>query len=122
MSIFTSIRDYLFPPKLRNRAGGMAWIKPYGEDWGAGVIAGHVVKTVRLRCGNQWEVDPPQTYTITADCAYGDQLLQRGTLVTAIAIADDLLEPIRNPGDDERSEELAWQPKVPASEPGKVPV
>ena len=120
MSMFTRIRDYFCPPKLRNRAGGMAFIKHYGEDWGAGAIAGHVVKTVRLRYGNQWEVDPPQPYTLTADCTYGDQLLRRGARVTAIAIADDLLEPIRNPGDDERSEELAWQPKVPASEPGKV--
>lgn len=126
MSIFTAMRDFLRrrlappPSTLRNKPGGMAWIKPYGHDFGAHVLAGHVVRTMYVTDGNKWEIDPPQPYTITADCTYSGVPLRAGMSVLAIAIADELLEPIRNPGIVEQDESLRYLPPVPAGEPRKV--
>ncbi len=124
MNLFNRIRDALFgtpPPTLRNKPGGMAWIKPFGQDMGAGVLAGRVVKTVRLNEHGSWDIEPAQTIICTAwvyfphiDC-YGFP----GAQVTYEGLNDEILEPIGNPGYTEKDESLRYLPPVPTST--KVP-
>lgn len=104
---------------LRNRPGGLAMIRCPLSD-AACVLNGHVVQTVRADADGFWKVEPQQV--IPAD---GKATLDaRGSITPAgqpaviEGMSDDCLIPLRAPGEKERSEELAWKPKVPA--PGKV--
>jgi hypothetical protein len=105
MSLFSALRG-LFgrneppSPALRNKPGGMAWIKRFGQEYGAEVIAGRAVKTVRLTEHGLWEIDPPQTYVLTAGvhCGLNNYRGRRGDSVTSFAIVDELLEPWKDTG------------------------
>lgn len=122
MSLWNHLRDFFGgAPKLRNKAGGMAWIKLHGTEFGAGVLAGLPVKTVRLVDRSFWEVKPMPSYVLTANVLWEGMFVPAGTTVYVRALADEVLEPWRDIGDDEQSEESAFQPPVPAvREPRKV--
>jgi hypothetical protein len=102
-------------PKLRNKAGGMAWIKHYGADYGADAIAGLAVKTVRLTDGRFWVVDPAPRYTVGPNGVRGPDGVTAypGERVIAIAIADECLEPWKDIGDDAQDESARYLPPVP---------
>ena len=87
-------------PKLRNKPGGMAWIKFYGPDFGAHVMAGHAVKTLRIIDGNLWVIDPPQPYVVGPNGVRSPNgsVAYPGDRVIAIAIADECLEPWKEDG------------------------
>lgn len=111
------------PPVLRNKPGGMAWIKGIHTDFGADVLNGRAVKTVRLNDRGSWVIDPPQLFCFTRHC-YNRRTMEsysRGQSMRVDGLEDEFLEPWKDIGDEERSEELAFQPKVPTLEPGKVP-
>lgn len=126
MSLFSRIRDYFRPAEpthptaLRNKPGGMAYIKSGGECPGAEVLVGRFVTTVRLTDSGLWEISPVLTFRLTGDYRSSDGKIRKaGALVDALAICDSLLEPLRNPGNEERDESLAWLPPVP--KPQKEP-
>jgi hypothetical protein len=128
VSLFTSLRDLirrrLAPPPstLRNKPGGLARVK-FARDEGDGSYAmhGQFVTTVRLDGASFWVLDPPLQFIVRAPLLTNSgRIAMPGDPATVESMHDDLLEPIRDVGDDERSEELAWRPKVPAGEPRKV--
>jgi len=129
MTLFTRIRNLLrgtppappsAPSTLRNKRGGMAWIKPYGHAHGAQVLAGQIVKTVELVEGRWWRLDPAPQYTLTADLLHDGTLYRAGSVVTIGGLADHVLEPIRDVGDDERDESAMWLPPVKTVNPQEV--
>ncbi len=115
MSLWNTIRDlFRSPPVLRNKPGGMAWIKHYG-DFGQDVLAGRVVTTVQATDRGFWLIDPPQSFVVTENVILEEtgQTFMKGDKPSAVAIHDDLLEPIRDVGEGERDESAAWLPPVP---------
>lgn len=117
MNLFTRLRDLLLPraPRsMRNKRGGLAYIRPYGQDYGADAISGHIVTTVRPTADGMWFIEPRPSYVLTADTGYHGRILPAGLEVWAVAIPDEYLEPIRPVADSEQCESLAFFPKVPA--------
>lgn len=102
-------------PTLRNKPGGMAWINGVIDSGdGARVLVNRVVVTKRLINGDMWEIDPPQRYVATTFTRFSNGVLvHAGDTVTAIGMRDMCLTPIREVGDGERDESLAWLPPVP---------
>jgi hypothetical protein len=102
MTLIDKLRGALgFGPKLRNKRGGMAWVKRYGENYGAHALAGNAVKTVSLVQGKFWVIAPPLEYTVTGACRVlspNGITARPGDRVTATAIADECLEPWRDTG------------------------
>lgn len=106
---------------LRNKPGGLAWIKDRGELHGT---YGRIVTTVCLSRPGHWLIDPPQeavarTFLRTTE---GRPVLP-GDRVLVTAVADAYLEPIRDVGDGEKDESARWLPPVPtdAKAPKGVP-
>jgi hypothetical protein len=95
----------------------MAWIKPFCQDMGAGVLAGRIVKTVRLNEHGSWDIEPVQriictafVYFPTAKC-----YASPGDVITYEGLNDESLEPIGTPGHTEKDESLRYLPPVPTS-------
>lgn len=86
------------PPKLRNKPGGMAWIKPHSHGTGAEELFGQVVTTVRADANGFWTLEPRPSYTSRArqidPCGTVAEVGQRVT----VAIHDNALEPIPDTG------------------------
>lgn len=126
MSLFNRIRDAFRKPEppaaptLRNRPGGMAWIRRFDPDTGAGAMAGRVVKTLRVRENGLWEISPQQPWVAAVPLLYEGRILPAGTRYTTVALADELLEPIPEVSDDAKDESLAWLPPVPTRKPEEV--
>jgi hypothetical protein len=103
-----------FRPKLRNKAGGMAWIKGLDERDGDGALNGRAVKTVRLNGVGQWEIDPPQDYVVRRLSRFSNGCLALpGEVVTVTGIPDEFLEPWRETGLDAEDESHRYLPPVP---------
>lgn len=116
-NVLRDFRDFFRPAPsgLRNRANGMAWIKlPCDEGNGTYDLHRRIVKTVRHDGAGYWQIDPPQEFLARGLVLGYDAVALPGWRVVVPSIHDDLLEPIRDVGDEERSQELAFQPKVPA--------
>jgi hypothetical protein len=117
--------EWLYPPsgpKLRNKPGGMAWIR-VSEGAGMEVLNGCAVKTVRLD-GNEthWVVSPAQSYVATGDMHFKfGGWVRRGQTVEVVAIADECLEPWKDIGDDEADESTRYLPPVPTVSAPKLP-
>jgi hypothetical protein len=114
MSLLSRIREaFGGKPALRNKPGGMAWINSNvdGND-GTSILINRVVRTVRLKNGNHWEIDPPQPYTATRGVRYvvNGFVSTPGQRINAIAMADDCLTPIQGDVTDEEVREL-YAPK-----------
>lgn len=88
------------PGPLRNKPGGLAFIKGVPEGFGAEVLNGRVVRTVRFVDGN-WEVDPVQRFTLTADVIYTGwpwRFYRKGRTGMVGFIEDHRLEPMKDAG------------------------
>lgn len=101
------------PSSVRNKRGGMAWIKPFGREVGGDVLAGHIVKTTRFTHG-LWLIEPPQPFTVKRLCFINGEILAPGCEVFVVSMCDELLEPIDEPGEDARDQSLAYYPPVPS--------
>jgi hypothetical protein len=106
---------------LRNRAGGLAWIKPFGQAHGADLLAGRIVTTVAVLPGGKiWLIEPHQRYVVVGCGVHcnlpGGITALPGDRVTVLALADELLEPIREVGDGAADESWRYLPKVPQLE------
>jgi hypothetical protein len=119
MSLFRKIRDTFrkpdmpSAPTIRNKPGGLAWINSKVDmSDGAGALVNRIVRTVRLRHSDMWEIDPPQEYTITCPIlhAASGRRFEPGDRAIAMGIRDECLTPIRDIGDDERDESHNWLP------------
>lgn len=84
-------------PKLRNRAGGLAFVKHYGQEYGADAIAGQVVTTERFADGF-WMLTPQPRYTVTNFVRHAGEFTAPGTQVMVIGLPDELLDPIPDCG------------------------
>lgn len=104
------------PPSLRNKRGGLAFVRHFGAPHGADALSGRVVTTVRLNDAGNWQIDPELSYVLKADIMNNGRLFLAGTTATVIGLHDDHLEPLRNPGDEERSQERDMHPPVPVKE------
>lgn len=119
MSLFKSLRglfsDAPSPPKLRNKPGGMAWVKGLDQGDGSEVLNGSAVRTVRLSIRGFWVIDPPLQFVVSHDCYYTVAKIRanRGDRGCITAIADECLEPWRDIGDSEQDESTRWLPPVP---------
>jgi hypothetical protein len=116
MTLLRRIKDALgFGPKLRNKPGGMAWIKPLGGGYGADVMAGRAVKTVSLLDGKFWTIDPPQEYVITGTrpVQHPNGIVSRpGDRVRSVAIVDECLEPWKEDGVTASEVRTLYTPKL----------
>lgn len=129
MSLWNGIRDIFRPappppppPKLRNKPGGLAWIRIVDRGDGAFALNRRVVQTVRADPVSPgfWVIDPPQKFQAQVFMlSMSGGLIPPGAVVDVMGMHDDLLEPIRDVGDEERDESAAWLPPVPAAP--KVP-
>jgi hypothetical protein len=115
MNLWNKIRDSFHKPPpppagltLRNKPGGMAWIRGIEE------LRGRIVTTVSADARGFWVIDPPQRFTVSnfAVTLHG-QVVPPGTPAVSVSIVDHCLEPIREVGEGERDESLAWLPPVP---------
>lgn len=107
MNLFDKLRGLVGGRRLRNKPGGLAWIKNLKT---APHLNGRVVTTVQADAAGFWAIDPVQPL------ATKDFVLFTAEL-SAWAIDDDHLEPLRDPPHDAADESKAWLPPVPA---GKV--
>lgn len=110
MSLLNNIRGALgMTPKLRNKAGGMAWINA-GVDGGCGerALINRVVRTVRVKGDALWEIDPPQPYLVERDTRFvsNGHVAKAGQQVIAISIKDECLTPIQGDISDEEVSDL----------------
>ena len=124
MSLITRFCEWIAPgstytgPPLRNKPGGMAWIKQMGdlEPVGGNALVGRVVQTVKFN-GNNWDIAPEQWFPAAVAFTmknHGKQYhFELGEQVGVTGLADSFLIPIGEPGYDERDESLAYLPPVP---------
>lgn len=101
-------------PTLRNKPGGMAWIKSFGHEYGADAMAGRAVKTVCLNEFGSWRIEPAQEYVLTAYAHFMPQGLhgRPGDVMVCAGLGDEYLEPWKDTGlTDEEVREL-YAPRV----------
>lgn len=101
MNLFTRIRDYFRgeqPSRLRNKPGGMAWIKLSECSDGSSALNGRIVQTKRVE-GGFWDVEPQQEFVIKSfGLAESGRLVRPGELVVVKGIRDDCLVPLPDTG------------------------
>jgi hypothetical protein len=98
--------NWLFPkpaapagPVLRNRAGGMAWLRPSDtHGTGADTLAGRAVKTVALLPSGKWLIEPKQYFIAARAFLWGEHFYGAGDVVGVDGAADEVLEPWKEDG------------------------
>jgi hypothetical protein len=88
-------------PKLRNKPGGMAFIKGLAPSVdGQDALNGRVVQTIRLNERGAWLIDPVQRFTVKARVFYVpiQQHANPGDTAIVGAMEDEFLEPFREDG------------------------
>lgn len=108
--------------KLRNKPGGMAWIKGLATGGGADVLNGRAVKTMSVDARGIWIIQPPQDWTATADilCTANGHRAFAGQGVRTTGIGDAHLEPWKDLGSDAQDESL-WQRTPSAKHDQAIP-
>lgn len=93
------------PPTLRNKPGGIAYVRSAPTGYGAEALNGQIVKTQRINERSTWTIEPELLFVATAPVrtSYG-QLVPPGMPVGVSGIEDCFLEPLK--GDDIRKEEV----------------
>jgi hypothetical protein len=123
MSIASFLRSFFSRrtrARLRNKPGGLAWIRIKDGSDGSHVLHGRVVTTVRLASDGLWDIEPPQSFFSAYPLcdSYGTRG-PAGTRCDVDGLDDDCLQPIGAPGESEQDETLLWKP-VPRLIPLKV--
>ena len=125
MNLINRIRDFFGRPKyaprpssLRNKPMGMAYLRMGNRGDGSEQMNNRVVRTLHEDGSGFWHVDPPQTFTAAIFFPTENGHIAPGSPVHVKAIHDGCLIPIPEIGDDERTQEKEFQPKVP--EGGRV--
>lgn len=78
-------------------------------------LYGAIVRTVSVNERGYWSIEPDLTFVTTraVRMAANGNCYPRGTTIVVMGMSDASLQPIEDPGDDERSQEADFQPKVP---------
>jgi hypothetical protein len=125
MNLFTRLRDFFRPLKyaprpstLRNKPMGMAYVRMSDYGDGAEQMNNRVVRTLYEDGTGFWLVDPPQSFIAQSPFPTESGYIAPGSAVHVKSIHDRCLIPIPEIGDDERTQEQEFQPKVP--EGGRV--
>lgn len=105
------------PSAMRNKPGGLAWIRvPTARD-GSEVLDRRVVTTVRTDEAGFWLIDPPQQFVLRDFALTGNgRVACPGELAEVASMHDDLLEPIPQVPEgavDEMVAKLGAAPKSP---------
>ncbi len=109
------------PPALKNKPGGLAWIKGLHKH-GADAMNGRYVQTLHADREGFWTVDPPQQFVLTEAALDVDGTIgQPGDAVYMVSIHDDHLVPCDDPGADAQDESRAYLPPVPRDEKARAP-
>lgn len=118
MSLYERIKG-AFRPALRNKPGGMAWIRGIDTGMGAEALNGRAVKTVRVHESGLWEIEPEQCFTATRNALFGRHqvMVFAGEVVVVGAIGDRLLEPWRDMDWTAKDESARYLPPVPYGRP-----
>lgn len=119
MNLFDRIKSALgFKPSVRNKAGGMAWLRGVPSGCGAEQLNGRAVKTVRVQETGLWLIDPPQRFTATRDGIFGmsQRPIYRDGAVVVSEVADALLEPWKEDGVTDADVRELYAPKTKESE------
>jgi hypothetical protein len=106
---------FLFGRKLKNKAGGMAWIKGMDDNVpGASALNGRAVKTVKVAADGKWLIEPLQQFTAADNFRWNGAVYLAGATVTVLAIVDECLEPWKPDAIDEEevSELFAPAPQL----------
>ncbi len=119
MSLLQKLRDYISPPKLRNKAGGMAWLVGLAK-FGEQTLNGCAVRTVDFD-GKFWRIEPKLPYVLTETVIDGTGNVRYPGAVLLVGVLDENLEPWKDIGDGDRDESAAWLPPVPTVTPAKTP-
>ena len=106
------------PSTLRNKPMGMAYLRMRNYGDGAEQMNNRVVCTLREDGTGFWKVDPPQSFIAGIFFPTETGYVAPGSPVHVKSIHDSCLIPIPEIGDDERTQEQEFQPKVP--EGGRV--
>jgi hypothetical protein len=113
MKVWDSLRRIFgakdtLPPVLRNRPGGMAWIKGL-DGSGCEALNGRAVRTVCMHDA-MWVIEPPQHWVCTHNTMWVSTGLftPAGTCIVTTGIADQHLEPWKDI--DDGSDESLWVP------------
>lgn len=95
-------------PTLRNRVGGMAWIKGLAGGTGAETLNGRAVKTVRINVHGSWDIDPPQDYVATVNTCFtpSGNRVEAGAVALITGVPDAHLEPWKEDEDGVTDEEV----------------
>lgn len=117
MSFLNTLRDFFGGAsnsrgELRNKVGGMAWIK--GLDGASAAANGHVVRTVRIDRSDLWLIDPMPNFI--ADRVYPTRsglAVFPGEPVHIVSIKDSHLEPIGDAGVTRKEVRELYAPKLP---------
>lgn len=115
MSLIDRIKSALgIKPRLRNKAGGYAWINARARNVpGAEILIGRAVKTVALTSGHMWRVDPPQHFVVTAPSKLATgRVVPAGTSVLVIGISDETLDPWKEDGVSDAEVRELYAPQI----------
>jgi hypothetical protein len=116
MSIIDRITS-VFRPALRNRPGGMAWIKGIPSNaHGLEELNGRAVKTVRVNDTGNWDIEPSQQVLITQRLSvnHPPRVYLPGDTASVCGIPDENLEPWRDMDWNAKDESHRYLPPVPA--------
>jgi hypothetical protein len=103
--------------RLRNKANGMAWICGVDRSYGGEALNGRAVRTVRLRDGSKWQIEPVQRFICTRDTRFQcGTLILAGDVAEIIAIADECLEPWKETGISESEVRELYEPRITTKE------
>ena len=103
------------PSTIRNQRGGLARVRILNDGGGgAADMNGQFVTTVRLDNDCFWVIDPPLQFTVRALLRTSKgEIATPGRTALVESMHDDCLVPVPPVSDDERSEEMAFQPTAP---------
>jgi hypothetical protein len=125
MNVWTKLRALFIKPdqhsELRNKAGGMAWVRGYTFG-GLEQMNGCAVRTVKYS-DDAWVIDPPCEFAATGNVKFSNGVvIRRGRTGLVMAMADENLEPWRDDSNNADSEEKSFQPPLPKREILALPV
>lgn len=102
------------PTTLRNKPGGQALVK-VPDRYGLQELNGCIVTTVHVTRSPLWKIEPVLAFTPTDFLTDSNgKTAVPGIRKEILAMGDQYLIPLKNPGESERDETLDWLP-VPAT-------
>lgn len=104
-------------PPLRNKAGGMAWVKSGELHAGAETLGGAAVKTVCVNERGMWQIEPHLGYIATANQRFPDGTVYlRGEAVIICGLHDSALEPWKDDGITDSEVRELFAPRLSSKE------